>query len=461
MHCSKECNFIKIPYSLIEAKNQFSKYNSELERCESCLHVRVTNPPNDEMIDYYYKSIYWNYEKAIKEAENCFEVNSKYHEKANFLLNLAEKNKIKNIKFCDFGCGYGGVINFIKDKCAISLGIEPSENLESIHKRFLPDKKIYKSIKDAKSNYSNINLLYISHVLEHLSDYEQTLKSLSNWLEHEGLLVIEVPNANYIGNILRGFNDFTWMQFPEHFNYFSPYSLGNLISKLGLEIIDITCEERDEQINLSTAVAKKSLEVPNEISKDRGKFIKWQIQNLAGMSLQIIAKKNKQKSNNDKILKNISNIQKNIFEYKCILPEPLNAINSSKDLFLSYLEINNEVSNLLNPLSLTQMSGDFVKKNRNMYFIPEGKSLKIILDYPGRGYLNISIILNGPSINDLYNLEINSNNIKFSDNFRGQEQIIINKYFQNSISISIKTLNSKWPSYYLNLSCDELFKSNQ
>ena len=107
------------------------------------------------------------------------------------------------------------------------------------------------------------------------------------------------------------------------------------------------------------------------------------------------------------------------------------------------------------------MSGDFVKKNRNMYFIPEGKSLKIILDYPGRGYLNISIILNGPSINDLYNLEINSNNIKFSDNFRGQEQIIINKYFQNSISISIKTLNSKWPSYYLNLSCDELFKSNQ
>jgi 2-polyprenyl-3-methyl-5-hydroxy-6-metoxy-1,4-benzoquinol methylase len=87
------------------------------------------------------------------------------------------------------------------------------------------------------------DLVWLDNVLEHVPDAEAFLARVRHALAPSGLLLAEVPND---GSALHGFlletelvsREF-WLAYPEHLSYFTPESLGALLSGEGFEVLDM------------------------------------------------------------------------------------------------------------------------------------------------------------------------------------------------------------------------------
>ena len=84
----------------------------------------------------------------------------------------------------------------------------------------------------AENDLGKFDCVIIRHVLEHIDDLNGMVNSLEKILAEDGILVIEVPDVeetfknNLFSNI-----------FHEHLNYFSFYSLSNLLIKYGFHVV--------------------------------------------------------------------------------------------------------------------------------------------------------------------------------------------------------------------------------
>ena len=76
------------------------------------------------------------------------------------------------------------------------------------------------------------DLVVMSHVLEHISDVDQELRSVRTALTSEGRLFIEVPNAS--GNQTLPFDDNL-----SHVHFFSPTSLHRMLAKHGMTAVSV------------------------------------------------------------------------------------------------------------------------------------------------------------------------------------------------------------------------------
>lgn len=108
----------------------------------------------------------------------------------------------------DFGCGFGGYLECISKVAADVLGVELGKD----ERNYLNQKKIpcVKTIDEQNKKWDVITLF---HCFEHLSAPKMWLEKLSEYLDTNGKLIIEVPNANDALLELyesRAFADFTY-----------------------------------------------------------------------------------------------------------------------------------------------------------------------------------------------------------------------------------------------------------
>lgn len=140
--------------------------------------------------------------------------------------------KGKNI--LDFGCGFGGFLNYISevtDKCCgVELGQNERDYLNSkgiICKRFIDEYN------------EKFDVITLFHTFEHLSEPEKWLEKFSGYLNENGRLIIEVPNSNDILLSLynnKKFADHTY--WSAHLFLYTKQSLSMLIESIGkFEII--------------------------------------------------------------------------------------------------------------------------------------------------------------------------------------------------------------------------------
>lgn len=134
----------------------------------------------------------------------------------------------------DFGCGFGGYLSYISDVAASCCGVD----LGRSERDYLNGKgiKCYRALEDTENEFDVITLF---HVLEHLSDPENWLNKFSEYLVDDGLLIIEVPNANDILLSLYAsskFADFTY--WSAHLFLFTTESLSMIIERCGKYLIE-------------------------------------------------------------------------------------------------------------------------------------------------------------------------------------------------------------------------------
>ena len=151
-----------------------------------------------------------------------------------------EKN-LKNKDILDFGCGWGGFLNNIKNFKSLS-GVElRKECINYIHKNL---NKI--SISDNLNSFEEkFDIITMFHVLEHIPYQTETLKVLKSKLKKKGKIIIEVPHAEdflILQDELKEFKNFTF--WSQHLILHTYKSLKSILLKSGFKNINIQYYQR-------------------------------------------------------------------------------------------------------------------------------------------------------------------------------------------------------------------------
>jgi SAM-dependent methyltransferase len=197
------------------------KFPIEVGGCSYCGLVQILNPIDPA-------EFYTNY-------ANSSSVKREPHLEK--LIEKLESLLPKNAKIIDVGCNDGKFLSRLRESGFNDLhGLEPTKNMSerAINAGF----KVFNSYLDsAKSReivaetglFDCVTLRQVLEHIENLSDFGVALRSL---LKPNGLLVIEVPDAQSHFDL----PDFALWE--EHINDFSLGSLKHFLRQHGLEVID-------------------------------------------------------------------------------------------------------------------------------------------------------------------------------------------------------------------------------
>lgn len=151
------------------------------------------------------------------------------------------KKVLTNKHVLDFGCGWGGLMKNIK-KYKSLCGVEVREQCISYIKKNIKKINIYNNINLVKNKFDIITMF---HVLEHLPNQVDTLKSLKSKLRKGGKIIIEVPHAEdflILQNNLKEFKNFTF--WSEHLILHTQRSLRKILTKSGFRNIKFQSYQR-------------------------------------------------------------------------------------------------------------------------------------------------------------------------------------------------------------------------
>lgn len=99
---------------------------------------------------------------------------------------------VLNKRYLDVGCGGGGVLLELQDRCARAAGVEPQRRWRQL----LSERgfEIFESAADAPAQAFDYVSLF--HVLEHVADPVPFLETVAARLAPGGRMLVEVPNAD-------------------------------------------------------------------------------------------------------------------------------------------------------------------------------------------------------------------------------------------------------------------------
>ena len=150
------------------------------------------------------------------------------------------ENSLINKKILDFGSGNGGFLKLAKELSENILGVELEKAVVSHYK----EENI-----PLENNLNNINTKYdvitSFHVIEHIKEPLEILEKLSNLLEENGKIIIEVPNAN--DALLTIYENEAFSHFIYwscHLYLYTQHTLSLLAKKAGLEVVFIKHVQR-------------------------------------------------------------------------------------------------------------------------------------------------------------------------------------------------------------------------
>ena len=213
-----------------------SKQDFNIVSCTNC-NFKFTDPrPEDENLGDYYKS-----EEYISHSNTSKGIVSKlYHIVRNYTL----KNKIRLVSkyvsrgtIIDYGCGTGMFLNICKQNGWKTYGMEPDSGAGKIASemglRVLNNKQ---SLKESIGS-SQVDAITLWHVLEHVTDLNETLTFFKETLKQEGVLIIAVPNyTSYDAEHYRQY----WAAYdlPRHLYHFEINTISKLLLPYGFKLIE-------------------------------------------------------------------------------------------------------------------------------------------------------------------------------------------------------------------------------
>jgi len=149
---------------------------------------------------------------------------------------LAERIPDKSLRILDAGCSNGSFLSFLRDRGFTSLlGLDPSRSAVANAIAHNHVEAITGSFISPPDDIGTFDVVALSHVLEHLTDVQDAIKSLHRLLRPGGLAYIEVPDAARFDEFLVApYHDFN----TEHINHFSLPLLEALMASNAFESVD-------------------------------------------------------------------------------------------------------------------------------------------------------------------------------------------------------------------------------
>lgn len=207
----------------------------EIRECKNCSLRFTQNVPGENEIGAYYQSA--NYISHSNTNEGF--INKLYHKVRNRTLiqkgKMVEKVTGKATgSILDVGCGTGAFLNTMQNSSWQITGLEPDETARK--KAW----ELYNLNLDIPGKLFSLpaqsfDVITMWHVLEHVHDLHNYMKTLKQLLKSGGKLFIAVPNYTcYDQKVYKEF----WAAYdvPRHLYHFSPASMHKLLSIHNMQI---------------------------------------------------------------------------------------------------------------------------------------------------------------------------------------------------------------------------------
>ena len=138
-------------------------------------------------------------------------------------------DKKKNI--LDIGSGTGVSCVLLEKKGYNVTGVDPDpKNAQLINSKLKKGKCINSYFEDLKIE-NKIDVVWLTHVIEHLEQPDILLEKCKEWIGPEGIICIAVPDCGNPNMLNRSLNN------PYHIYHFTKNSLKRLFEKSGYDVI--------------------------------------------------------------------------------------------------------------------------------------------------------------------------------------------------------------------------------
>ena len=162
--------------------------------CETCNFIFTNPKPSDiDLEKYYISDMYISHTNQKSGIFNwLYQTIRKYA--INRKLRLLKKTSAKGAHL-DIGCGTGDFLNACKKEGFVTKGVEPSElaRNQAIN-NFQLD--VSENTDLSQFNSTSFGSISMWHVLEHVSNINDTIVQFSRVLKKDGILIVAVPNCN-------------------------------------------------------------------------------------------------------------------------------------------------------------------------------------------------------------------------------------------------------------------------
>lgn len=215
------------------------KLGYSIYRCNTCGYEFVyPMPGNKELEKVYNTGMHRDLESRVKDEIKSLN-EDKNHPHRDWYYNILEKAKLvsgkQQLRILEVGSSFGGFIHYANNEGHHAVGTEISQEVASASKGLINGQVLYSEHKDYTLLFErgSFDLVYMEHVLEHLTHPEEIVPQLSTLLRDNGVMVIGVPNQKSWMAQLYGIY-WDWTSPPLHLHYFNKDNLQLLFQKSGL-----------------------------------------------------------------------------------------------------------------------------------------------------------------------------------------------------------------------------------
>ncbi|MER3319496.1 MAG: class I SAM-dependent methyltransferase [Allomuricauda sp.] len=197
------------------------------------LDMLVTRPQPENLARYYESEDYISHTDAKKSLTDRLYQLVKGENLRN-KLQIVENQIDKPINLLDLGAGTGDFLILARDSGFSVVGVEPNDRAKQLaHKKGV---ELQTSLEDVSGQ--KFQAITLWHVLEHLPNLEEQIKTLVELLEKDGILVIAVPNFKSFD---AKYYKTHWAAYdvPRHLWHFSKTSISKIFARHQMEVIKI------------------------------------------------------------------------------------------------------------------------------------------------------------------------------------------------------------------------------
>jgi SAM-dependent methyltransferase len=208
-------------------------------KCSGCGLVYTNPRPTDSSLEAYYSE---HYDTATLSGLYCLDGRKREQNFSRSLRMLAGYKR--SGKLLDVGCGAGFFLDAARNFGNWQVcGIEPSSYACGLARKRIGSNVLNCTLKEAGFQDAEFDIVSLWYVLEHVSSPISLLREAKRILKPEGLLLVAVPNLNYLllkRRITKLFATKPASLYPhEHLYQFSLKTIRMVLGRVGLETIAI------------------------------------------------------------------------------------------------------------------------------------------------------------------------------------------------------------------------------
>jgi SAM-dependent methyltransferase len=253
-------------------------------------HQKFVPMPSEALLTHFYNGVFIRSPGGVVSAE--LEFTPKVLAFAKALKHRAEQLGVgADFTAHDVGCGFGALVHAFQQIDVKASGSEANRAWVDAANPFCQNKLSADPLEETLKRLGyKVDLFSIYHVLEHLPDPAATLKVVASHLSENGVVDIQVPNAQSFRVLVGGRRNDPQYTFPQHLHYFSAASMISLIREAGLEPISLWTRPLFENgYDETPAGWEAALSVPKDLVISAEAWANAASENLLGGELLVVA----------------------------------------------------------------------------------------------------------------------------------------------------------------------------